>query len=196
MKVVIIDNYDSFTFNLYQMLQVMVDETIDVFRNDELDFAKLKSLRPDKVVLSPGPGHPKNEADFGVCRDIIVRNRELGCPVLGVCLGHQGLVHHLGGHVVQAPFIVHGKTSKVKVAKSPLFEGLPDTFEAMRYHSLVASEEGFPEDLTVTGRELEHNLIMALEHKHLPMYGVQFHPESIGTPEGQKILKNFVERCQ
>jgi anthranilate synthase/aminodeoxychorismate synthase-like glutamine amidotransferase len=195
MKLVIIDNYDSFTFNLFQMLQVLVDEKIDVFRNDGLDFGELKRLRPDKVVLSPGPGHPQNEADFGVCKDVIVKNKELGCSVLGVCLGHQGMVHHLGGQVVSAPHIVHGKTSKVKVAKSKLFSGLPETFEAMRYHSLVASEDGFPKELTVTGREVEHNLIMALEHNALPIYGVQFHPESIGTPEGQKILRNFVEKC-
>jgi anthranilate synthase/aminodeoxychorismate synthase-like glutamine amidotransferase len=195
MKLVIIDNYDSFTFNLFQMLQVLVDEKIDVFRNDDLDFGELKRLHPDKVVLSPGPGHPKNDADFGICKDVIVKSKELGCSVLGVCLGHQGMVHHLGGQVVSAPHIVHGKTSKVKVGKSRLFSGLPETFEAMRYHSLVASEEGFPKDLTVTGREVEHNLIMALEHNQLPIYGVQFHPESIGTPEGQKILRNFVEKC-
>jgi anthranilate synthase component II len=195
MKLVIIDNYDSFTFNLFQMLQVLVDEKIQVFRNDELDFKALQSLRPDKIVLSPGPGHPKNDGDFGICRDVIVKNKELGCPVLGVCLGHQGMVHHLGGKVVSAPHIVHGKTSKVKVTNSRLFSGLPESFEAMRYHSLVASEDGFPKELSVTARELDHSLIMALEHKELPMYGVQFHPESIGTPEGQKILLNFVDKC-
>lgn len=196
MKIVIIDNYDSFTFNLYQMLQVMVEEKIEVFRNDALDFAAIKGLRPGKIVLSPGPGHPKNVADFGVCKEIITKNKELGCPVLGVCLGHQGIVQHLGGRVVRAPHIVHGKASKVKVVNSSvLFAGLPETFEAMRYHSLVASEELFPSELKVTGRESEFDLIMALQHKELPMYGVQFHPESIGTPEGQKILKNFVERC-
>jgi anthranilate synthase component II len=195
MRIVIVDNYDSFTFNLYQMLQVMVSDRIQVLRNDALDFTALRALRPDKIVLSPGPGHPKNADDFGICKDIIVRSRELGCPVLGVCLGLQGVVHHLGGQVVQAPYIVHGKSSKIKVTKSVLFDGLPETFEAMRYHSLVASDESFPAELTVTGREVEHDLIMALEHRSLPIFGVQFHPESIGTPEGQKILKNFVERC-
>jgi anthranilate synthase/aminodeoxychorismate synthase-like glutamine amidotransferase len=171
MKVVIIDNYDSFTFNLYQMLQVMVSEKIEVFRNDRLDMPKLNELRPDKIVLSPGPGHPENDSDFGICKEIIQHNKELSCPVLGVCLGHQGMVHHMGGRVIRAPQIVHGKTSKVKiVVDSPLLAELPEVFEAMRYHSLVASDDQFPEELSVIGREVEHNLIMALQHKELPMY--------------------------
>jgi anthranilate synthase/aminodeoxychorismate synthase-like glutamine amidotransferase len=197
MKVVIIDNYDSFTFNLYQMLQVMVGEKIRVFRNDEIDLEALHELKPDKIVLSPGPGHPENPEDFGVCKDIILQNEKRKLPVLGVCLGHQGICHYFGGKVTRAPQIVHGKTSKVKVTKSsPLLADISQTFEAMRYHSLIASDEGFPQELEVTGREVEHNLIMALQHKRLPIYGVQFHPESIGTPEGQQILRNFIEKCR
>jgi anthranilate synthase component 2 len=195
MKIVIIDNYDSFTFNLFQMLQVMVEDKIEVFRNDALDFSTLKELRPEKIVLSPGPGHPKNDVDFGVCKDIVIKSKELDATVLGVCLGHQGVVHHLGGRVVRAPHIVHGKASKVKVSKSALFAGLPEVFDAMRYHSLIATEDGFPKDLNITGRDVEHGLIMALEHKFLPVFGVQFHPESIGTPEGYKILENFIHKC-
>jgi len=196
MKVLIIDNYDSFTFNLYQMLQVMVSEKIEVYRNDAIDLSKLNDLRPDKIVLSPGPGHPQNDGDFGICKEIIKHNDKLGCPVLGVCLGHQGIVHHLGGKVVRAPQIVHGKTSKIRIiGNSPLLSQLPEIFEAMRYHSLVASDTDLPSALSITGRELEHNLIMSLQHKQLPMYGVQFHPESIGTPYGEQILRNFIERC-
>jgi len=196
MSVVIIDNYDSFTYNLYQMVQTATTDEVVVFRNDKIEFARLLEMCPSRVILSPGPGHPANDSDFGVCKDVIVKQEQLACPVLGVCLGHQGIVHHLGGQVVGAPQIVHGKSSMVRVtAASPLFDGLPESFEAMRYHSLIASEEGFPGELEVTGREEGHGLIMALQHKSRPLYGVQFHPESIGTPEGHRILRNFIELC-
>lgn len=196
MKLIIIDNYDSFTFNLYQMLQPLVDEPVTVTRNDAIDFDQLLQTKPDGIVLSPGPGHPANPGDFGICKEIILRRKELGCPVLGVCLGHQGIVHHLGGSVVGAPTIVHGKTSRIKMEEqSALFAGLTDSFEAMRYHSLIASEERFPQDLKVTARDCESGLIMAIEHKTDPLFGVQFHPESIGTPDGSKILENFVKAC-
>jgi anthranilate synthase component 2 len=196
MNIVIIDNYDSFTYNLFQMVQAMVSTKIKVFRNDEIDFAALKQQRPDKIILSPGPGHPVNDADFGVCKDIIVRHDEVKAPTLGVCLGHQGMVQHLGGTVVRAPEVVHGKASDIKIEIScPLFDGLPEVFSAMRYHSLVAQEEDFPEDLQIVARETKKRLIMALKHKKKPLYGVQFHPESIGTPSGNQILRNFVEKC-
>jgi anthranilate synthase/aminodeoxychorismate synthase-like glutamine amidotransferase len=196
MRLFIIDNYDSFTFNLFQMLQPLVDEPVVVVRNDAINFDRLREAKADGVVLSPGPGHPANEGDFGVCKDIILRRKELGCPILGVCLGHQGIVHHLGGSVIGAPTIVHGKTSRIKMeSPTPLFDGLADSFEAMRYHSLVASEERFPAELKVTARDAESGLIMALEHRVDPLFGVQFHPESIGTPSGDKILENFVKRC-
>jgi anthranilate synthase/aminodeoxychorismate synthase-like glutamine amidotransferase len=196
MKLIIIDNYDSFTYNLYQMLQALISEKVEVYRNNTLSFEQLQDKRPDKIVLSPGPGHPSNVKDFGVCRDIIIRHEEIGAPTLGVCLGHQGMVQHLGGQVVRAPEVVHGKSSAVTIEKnSPLFDGLPRTFLAMRYHSLVAQEEGFPETLEVLARESKLGLIMALRHKTRPMYGVQFHPESIGTPDGELMLKNFVKNC-
>jgi anthranilate synthase component 2 len=196
MKVLIIDNYDSFTFNLYQMLQPLVDEPITVVRNDQIGFDDILRLKPDRIVLSPGPGHPANDGDFGVCKEIILRRKELGCPVLGVCLGHQGIVEHLGGSVVGAPEIVHGKTSRIETkGKCPLFASLPDSFQAMRYHSLVAAEERFPQELEVVARESVRGLIMAIQHKSDPLYGVQFHPESIGTAVGAKILENFISRC-
>jgi anthranilate synthase/aminodeoxychorismate synthase-like glutamine amidotransferase len=197
MKVIIIDNYDSFTFNLYQMLQPLVDEKIVVYKNDEISFEQLKALAPDKLVLSPGPGHPGNRQDFGLCEDIIKRQDELGMPaVFGVCLAHQGMVHHFGGVVDRAPQVVHGKASKIAIqCPTPLFDGVPDNFEAMRYHSLIGEDRDFPEDLKITAREAEHGFIMALEHKNRPLYGVQFHPESIGTPHGAQILSNFINKC-
>ena len=115
MKLIIIDNYDSFTFNLFQLLQPLVDEEIEVYRNDEIDFAAICAGKPDRVVMSPGPGHPGNDEDFGICKTIILQRKELRVPILGVCLGHQGIVHHLGGKVVPAPQIVHGKTSRIEL---------------------------------------------------------------------------------
>lgn len=196
MSLVIIDNYDSFTFNLFQMLQPLVQEPIKVFRNDEITIEDLQSIKPDHVVMSPGPGHPGNDADFGVCKDVILNRKKMNAAVLGVCLGHQGIVHHLGGKVIRAPQIIHGKTSKIRVkSASPIFDGLGDEFEAMRYHSLIAELETVPVEITITAQEQDQGLIMALQHKTDRLYGVQFHPESIGTPEGHKMLRNFVEKC-
>jgi anthranilate synthase/aminodeoxychorismate synthase-like glutamine amidotransferase len=196
MKVVIIDNYDSFTYNLYQMLYEVGADNVEVFRNDEIDMASLLQLKPGRIVLSPGPGHPAVDGDFGVCKDIIKQATKTTCPILGICLGHQGIVEHLGGKVTGAPQIVHGKSSTINViGTSPLFRGLPDSFLAMRYHSLIASELPFPEELCITAREQKDNLIMAVQHKTKPIYGLQFHPESIGTPLGIQILRNFIEQC-
>lgn len=198
--VVIIDNYDSFTYNLYQMVQALTETPVEVYRNDAINLQELRDRLPSRIILSPGPGHPGNPLDFGVCKDVILQQEVLECPVLGVCLGHQGIVHYLGGRVVQAPVICHGKTSSIGFRSSrqdtvPLFDGLPNPFQAMRYHSLVAEEEGFPEELEITAREMYHGLIMGLRHKTRPVYGVQFHPESIGTPEGAQLLRNFIEKC-
>ncbi|MBK8191248.1 MAG: aminodeoxychorismate/anthranilate synthase component II [Vampirovibrionales bacterium] len=194
--VVIIDNFDSFTYNLYQMTQALTTRETLVFRNNALDFDALLALRPDRAILSPGPGHPANEKDFGVCREVVTRYEALACPVLGVCLGHQGIAHHLGGSVRRAPEIVHGKTSMIEILEpSPLFEGLPNPFEAMRYHSLVVSEDDLPTCLRIIAREVRSGLPMALCHASAPLYGVQFHPESIGTPQGGRLLENFLTRC-
>lgn len=196
MATLIIDNYDSFTYNLYQMIQVLTDDKVEVYRNDALGFDAVRDMLPNRIILSPGPGHPGNDADFGVCKDIIRRQEELKCPVLGVCLGHQGIAHHLGGEVISAPEIVHGKSSKVQITgESPLFDGLPEVFEAMRYHSLIVSEPHLPKELQITAKEQNGGLIMAMQHRTLPLYGVQFHPESIGTPQGEQILRNFMEKC-
>lgn len=196
MPIVLIDNYDSFTYNLYQMVQALTSEPVEVFRNDAVTFEQVKDLQPSQVILSPGPGHPGIPSDFGVCARIILEQETLGCPILGVCLGHQGMVHYLGGKVVQAPEIVHGKTSMINItSSSPLFDGLPNPFKAMRYHSLVAAEEGFPEVLVITAKELNQGLVMAVQHAKRRLYGIQFHPESIGTPEGSQLLRNFLEKC-
>lgn len=194
MTILIVDNYDSFTFNLYQLLQEQTAEEVLVRRNDALDLQGIRDLNPSKIVLSPGPGHPANEKDFGVCGQVITAALQLKAHILGICLGHQGMAQHLGGSVVRAPEIIHGKTSTITVTgKSPIFEGLPSRFQAMRYHSLVAQETDLPDSLVITAREENMNLIMAMQHKELPMYGLQFHPESIGTPEGKRMLRNFLE---
>jgi anthranilate synthase component 2 len=193
MAIYIIDNYDSFTFNLYQLLQANTEEEVRVVRNDKITFEELKAAKPTRIVLSPGPGHPAVAKDFGICKDVVQRQSELGCPVLGVCLGHQGMAQHLGGAVERAPQIVHGKTSFVEIlSPCPLLEGIENGFKAMRYHSLTVQADKLPDCLEVVAREREHGLIMAMQHKKQPMFGVQFHPESIGTPAGQQIIRNFL----
>lgn len=196
MSIVILDNYDSFTYNLYQLVQSLTDKPVEVFRNDTLNFTDLLALRPSGVILSPGPGHPENPEDFGICHEVITRFEDLATPVLGVCLGHQGIVHYLGGRVERAPDIVHGKMGQIQPEPDAiLFEGLPAPFKAMRYHSLVASERDFPKELRVTARDTHTGLIMGIAHVSKPMFGVQFHPESIGTPNGPEMMRNFLNRC-
>ena len=196
MPIILIDNYDSFTFNLFQMVQAVSPVPVLVFRNDEKTLEELLALHPEKIILSPGPGHPDLASDFGVCRDLIASQPTHGIPILGVCLGHQGLSSVYGAKVVQAPAIVHGKTSEIDVLAEDclLFTGLSRPFQAMRYHSLVVEEASLPSVLKVTCKDKTHGLIMGVQHESLPLYGVQFHPESIGTPEGQALLKNFVDR--
>jgi len=196
MPIILIDNYDSFTFNLFQMVQAVSPVPVLVFRNDEKTLEELLALHPEKIILSPGPGHPDLASDFGVCRDLIASQDTHGIPILGVCLGHQGLSSVYGAKVVQAPAIVHGKTSEIDVLAEdcPLFTGLSRPFQAMRYHSLVVEEASLPSVLKVTCKDKTHGLIMGVQHESLPLYGVQFHPESIGTPEGQALMKNFVDR--
>ena len=189
MKTVILDNYDSFTFNLYQYLGEL-DERPAVFRNDEISVDELRQLAPDRIVLSPGPGHPADPGYFGVCRRVIL---ELGpsIPILGVCLGHQGIIHALGGRVVRAERVMHGKTSHVYHGQRGIFAGLPRKFRAMRYHSLVGARDGLPKCLSVTAWTSQQ-VIMGVQHREHPIYGVQFHPESIGTKIGKRLLANFL----
>lgn len=188
MRTVILDNYDSFTFNLYQYLGEL-DERPLVYRNDKITLAELVALRPERIIVSPGPGNPEDPAYFGICRQVIL---ELGpkIPILGVCLGHQGICAAFGGRVVRAPQVMHGKTSMCTHDNSELFAGLPQPFEVMRYHSLMAEQSSFPDCLKVIART--DDVIMGLRHKVHPIYGVQFHPESIGTPAGRRLVENFI----
>ncbi|RKZ13979.1 aminodeoxychorismate/anthranilate synthase component II [bacterium] len=190
MTVLLIDNYDSFTWNLAQLLGGL-GATVEVQRNDALDVEAVRSRRPSHIVLSPGPGRPERERDFGVCGPVL---DELAgqVPILGVCLGHQGIVQRLGGSIVQAPSIVHGKSEVLTHEQGGLFAGLPGQLEAMRYHSLIADRDSLPDCLRVTA-ETADGLIMAVSHREKPVFGLQFHPESIGTPRGELLLQNFLE---
>ncbi|MDD3066578.1 MAG: aminodeoxychorismate/anthranilate synthase component II [Candidatus Gracilibacteria bacterium] len=190
-KTLLIDNYDSFTFNLYQYLGELHANPI-VKRNDELTIAEIEKMKPTHIVLSPGPGRPDDVAYFGVCLEVILNLSEK-IPVLGVCLGHQGIAHAFGGKVIRAPQVMHGKTSVITHTGKGIFRNLPNPIEGMRYHSLVAEEKSFPAMLEITAREKESGLIMGLQHRNRKLFGIQFHPESIGTPNGKQILTNFLE---
>ncbi|HYW23854.1 MAG TPA: aminodeoxychorismate/anthranilate synthase component II [Terriglobales bacterium] len=185
-RVAVIDNYDSFTYNLVQYLAELGAEP-EVFRNDAVDVAALRDF--DALVVSPGPGTP---ADAGISVEAI---RELTgvMPVLGVCLGHQALAEAFGGRVVRHQ-PVHGKTSRVRHDGAAPFDGLPDGFEATRYHSLVVQEGSLPAELEVSART-DDGVVMGLRHREQPTYGVQFHPESVLTGEGKRLLRNFLERA-
>jgi anthranilate synthase component 2 len=183
----ILDNYDSFTYNLVQYLQVLTVD-IEVHRNDALTVDEVIDLDPDAIVISPGPCTP-NEA--GISVDLI---RALGTsvPTLGVCLGHQAIGAALGAAIVRAPELVHGKTSPIKHNGKGLFDALPNPFDATRYHSLIVERESLPDELAVTA-ETSDGLIMAMQHRAHPLYGVQFHPESILTTVGPELLRNFLD---
>ncbi len=186
--VVVVDNYDSFTYNLVQYLGELGAE-VKVVRNDAATVAEVAALGAERIVISPGPGRPE---DAGITMAVI---RELGTktPIFGVCLGHQALGAVYGGQVVRAQVPMHGKTSTIEHNSRGVFTGIAEPFLASRYHSLVVSDAGLPEDLEVTARTKEDNSIMGLRHRHLPVHGVQFHPESILTGEGHRILRNFLE---
>ncbi len=190
MTTVLLDNYDSFTYNLYQLIGEL-DEAPIVFRNDGLTLAALNRLDPDRIVISPGPGHPASSDYFGICSKAI-RAFSPRRPLLGVCLGHQGIIHAFGGRIVQAPKVMHGKTSVIRHNSDPLFRNVPRDFEAMRYHSLVADPGSLPKCLGVIATA-DDGTIMGVRHRSYPTYGIQFHPESIGTPQGKRILQNFLQ---
>lgn len=188
--ILIIDNYDSFSFNLVQMLGELKeeDEEIKVIRNDEMTVDEVLALKPSHIVLSPGPGRP---VDAGICEELIKKVPET-IPLMGVCLGHQAICESLGGRITYAEQLMHGKQSRIKVDnKSPLFQKMPEKIEVARYHSLVADKAQIPEVLQITAED-EKGEVMAVRHRTAQIYGVQFHPESIMTPEGKQILKNFL----
>ncbi|MCS4198015.1 anthranilate synthase component II [Salinibacter ruber] len=186
--ILVIDNYDSFTYNLVHLAGRETDD-LEVVRNDDLTVADVAARDPDGILISPGPGHP---SEAGITEPVI---RELGAttPILGVCLGHQAIGEVYGGSVTQADELMHGKTSPVLHEGTPLFEDVDPSFDATRYHSLVIDPDTFPhEDLEVTATTEEHDTIMALRHRTHPLYGIQFHPESVMTRAGPKIIANWL----
>ena len=185
--ILVIDNYDSFTYNLVQYIGTL-NPDLEVYRNDKIAIDEIRTMNPQRIVISPGPGKPE---DAGLSIDVV---KEFGesTPIFGICLGHQAITVAFGGKVERANEIVHGKTSKMKHTGSVIFKNIPKEFKATRYHSLVAMEDSFPSDLKVTART-DNGLIMALEHKKYPIYGVQFHPESIVTDHGMRMVQNFLE---
>ena len=211
MNVLIIDNFDSFTYNLYQVIGEILSSqyaqnnfSIKVIRNNELTLNEIKSMAPDKIIISPGPGSPDDESYFGVCASVIL---ELGktIPLLGVCLGMQGITHVFGGKVVKAQLPMHGKISAISHAGTGLFKNIPNHIEIMRYHSLVAEPTSLPPCLRVTaivGQFSKNDFaqiltmgkqeIMAIEHTEYPIYGVQYHPESFASEAGKELIANFL----
>lgn len=186
--ILLIDNYDSFSYNLVQ-LAGSIRPDIKVIRNDAMTVKEIRELKPDHMILSPGPGYPKAA---GVCEDA-VRELKGEMPILGVCLGHQGICEVFGASIVPAKQLMHGKQSEIHIEKKcRLFAGLGDTMKAARYHSLIAERETLPEELLVTAEDAAGE-VMAVKHRDYEVYGVQFHPESILTPEGRIIMKNFLE---
>ena len=185
--ILVIDNYDSFTYNLVQYLGEL-GANLKVYRNDKITTEEIRRMRPKKILISPGPGVPR---DAGISENVI---KEFGksTPILGVCLGHQARGEVFGGRIVGAKSLMHGKTSKIFHDGKGIFRGVKNPFDATRYHSLLVERKTFPKILNITA-ETKDKEIMGLQHKNYPIYGVQFHPESILTVEGKKILKNFLK---
>ena len=190
MKTLIIDNYDSFTYNLYQYIGELGGNPV-VVRNDQLTLEQIKRENFSHIVISPGPGDPSDSAYFGVCKDVILTLGK-NIPVLGVCLGHQGIIYAFGGRVVRAATIKHGKTSVIKHNQKGIFANVKNPLIGMRYHSLIGEKKSIPACLKITAISVDDKAIMGVRHKKFPIYGVQFHPESISTHEGKKILANFL----
>ncbi len=188
--IVLIDNYDSFTYNLVQRIGEL-DRQIEtrVFRNDEITIEQIESLGPDRIIISPGPCTPK---EAGISNDVI-RHFAGKVPILGVCLGHQCIGHVFGGKIIRAKRIMHGKTSEISHNNDGIFRGLTNPFTATRYHSLMVEEESLPQCLEITARTVDQNELMGLRHRQFKVEGVQFHPESFLTAEGYKILDNFLK---
>ena len=186
--ILLIDNYDSFSYNLVQMAG-SINPDINVIRNDAMTVEEIRALAPSHIILSPGPGYPK---DAGVCEEV-VRHLQGEIPILGVCLGHQGICEVYGCTISHAKQLMHGKKSRIHIDNnSPIFKGLDEEMDAARYHSLVAVRETVPNVLQVIGED-KNGEVMAVQHKTYPVYGLQFHPESILTPQGRIILENFVD---
>ena len=186
--ILLIDNYDSFTYNLYQYIGEIYED-IKVFRNDKISLDEIERLKPEGIILSPGPGIPENA---GICIEVV---KKFGgkIPILGICLGHQAIGCAYGGKVVRANNIMHGKTSEISIVQNKLFKNLENSINVMRYHSLIIEKNTLPEELEVTAESLDDKEIMAVKHREYEVYGLQFHPESILTEKGKQIIKNFLE---
>ena len=191
MKVLVIDNYDSFVYNLVQYIGEQGAETI-VYRNDKITLQEATQLKPDRIVISPGPGNPEDEKFFGVSKAIL-QTLSQNIPTLGVCLGHQGIIHTYGGKVIHAKKLMHGKTCKIKHNQKEIFKDVRNPFNATRYHSLAGERESIPACLEITAEAADDKEIMGIKHKKYPIYGVQFHPESILCEDGKLIIRNFLE---
>ncbi len=183
--ILLIDNYDSFTYNLAQFLG-QLGEKLEVRRNDQITVDQIAAKKPERIVISPGPGEPQNA---GICIDVI-REFTGKIPILGVCLGHQAIGYAFGGKVVRAPALMHGKTSRIHHDSKTIFRKLPQDFVATRYHSLIVQKKGLPRELEISAET--DGLIMGLRHRKLPLEGVQFHPESVLTEVGMEMLRNFL----
>ena len=191
MKVLILDNYDSFVYNLAQYAGEIADEVV-VKRNDEVNIPAVRRFSPDKIIISPGPGTPADPRYFGICTEVL-RKVSIETPTLGVCLGHQGIVHSFGGKIVRAKRLHYGKTSSIRHDGKGIFCGLENPFEATRYHSLVADRRTLPDSLEVSARSEDDGEVMGVRHRVFPIEGVQFHPESILTANGHRIIENLLE---
>ncbi len=191
MKTLIIDNYDSFTYNLYQYIGELKGNPV-VFRNNEITLAAIKRGLFSHIVISPGPGSPETPAYFGICRNVILTLGKT-TPLLGVCLGHQGIISAFGGKITKAGVIKHGKQSLIKHNQKGIFKNVKNPILGMRYHSLVGKKTEIPKCLEITAYSLDDGEVMGVSHKKYPIFGVQFHPESIGTKQGKKILGNFLK---
>ncbi len=185
--ILMIDNYDSFTYNLVQYFGEL-NADMKVYRNDALTVSQVENMKPEKIVISPGPGRPE---DAGISVEIIQKLAGK-IPILGVCLGHQAIGYAYGGKIIHAKHLMHGKTSRISHDNREIFKNLENPFEATRYHSLVIDPKALPQELEVTATTVDDQEIMGVRHKTLPLWGVQFHPESILTKEGMNILRNFL----
>ncbi|MEH7113642.1 aminodeoxychorismate/anthranilate synthase component II [Neobacillus niacini] len=189
--ILLVDNFDSFTFNLYQYLGEL-GETVTVIRNNQLTIQQIKEMNPKAIILSPGPGKPE---DAGICIEII-RNLYQDIPILGICLGHQAIGAAFGSEIKRADFIRHGKTSQIIHNGNDIFTNLNSPLEVMRYHSLVIAKDKLSSVLECVAHSIDDQEIMALKHRQYPVYGLQFHPESIGTPTGKQMLQNFLTEIE
>lgn len=187
--ILLIDNYDSFSYNLFQLIGEVKND-IAVFRNDKITLEEISSLAPEAIILSPGPGKPENA---GICMDVVKKFHDK-IPILGVCLGHQSICEALGGTVSHAKRLMHGKSSKISLDYDFIFKGLPSEITVGRYHSLSLVEDTLPDCLEVISKAKDDGEVMAVKHKDYNVYGLQFHPESILTPDGLTIIENFLEK--